>query len=92
MYKMWGKKIKNHKIKESVDVSNGNNISQAERRDKCIGEICRLFDLSVPVWLEKHNREFEEYGHVTFYPGDFIDDIDFDKLEIELVDDGTERK
>ena len=43
------------------------------------------------MWLENHDVEFSQYKYVVLYPEDFIDEIDFDKLEIELIDDGNKK-
>lgn len=72
----------------SIVVKNKENIGQTEKRDKCFKEICAKLDISVPVWLKKHDLEFSQFKYVTFYPQDFVDEVDFDKLEIELIDDG----
>lgn len=92
MYKLWAKKIKDNRIINQIVVSNKDNMSNEEKRVKCMDEICKNFDLSVPVWLNKHHMEFSQFKYVTLYSEDFIDDIDFDKLEIELIDDGSQKK
>lgn len=92
MYKVWAKKIKNNSIIASINIKNKEQISLDEKRDTCIKEICQKFDLSVPVWLKKHEEDFSQYKYVTFYQDDFVDDIDFDRLEIDLIDDGTQKK
>jgi len=91
MYKLWAKKIKSNKIINSIVVKNKEDISLEEKRDKCLKEICKKLDLSVPIWLKKHELEFSQFKYVIFYSQDFIDEIDFDKLEIELIDDGTNK-
>jgi len=91
MYKLWAKKIKNNEIKTSIVVKNKEAISLEEKRDKCMSEICQKLDLSVPIWLKKHELEFSQFKYVIFTCQDFIDEIDFDKLEIELLDDGTNK-
>jgi len=92
MYKLWAKKIKNNRIIGSLTIKNNENIPQSEKLDKCFKEICRRFDLSVPLWLSKQDNEFSQFKYVTFYAEDFIDEINFDKLEIELIDDGANNK
>jgi hypothetical protein len=91
MYKLWAKKIKSNKIIGSITIKNNEDISFSHKTDKSIKEICQKFDLSVPLWLEKHRTEFSEFKYVTFEADDFIDDIDFDKLEIELIEDKKEK-
>lgn len=89
MYKLWAKRIRKNHIIDSITVKNKEEITPNEKRDKCLKEICQKLDLSVPVWLNKHDLEFSQFKYVTFYPQDFIDEVDFDKLEIELIDDGN---
>ncbi len=72
----------------SIVVKNKEDISLSEKRDKCLKEICQRLDISVPVWLKKHDLEFSQFKYVTFYPQDFVDEVDFDKLEVELIEDG----
>ena len=88
MYRLWAKAIKNNKIINSIDVKNGENIAQEQKLKKCLSEIFNKLDISAPVWLPKHNKEFIEFKKIIFFKDDFIDDIHFDKLEIELIDDG----
>jgi len=89
MYKLWARKIKTNKIINSFVVKNKEEISLDEKKDKCLKEICLKLDISVPIWLKKHELEFSQFKYVIFTAQDFIDEIDFDKLEIELLDDGT---
>ncbi len=91
MYTIWAKKIKNNRIINSVVAENKDNISAEEKRKICIDEICRKFDLGIPVWLKSHDMDFSQFKYVVFYPEDFMDEIDFDKLEIELIDDGSDK-
>ena len=91
MYKLWARKIKTNKIINSFVVKNKEEISLEEKKDKCLKEICQKLDISVPIWLKKHELEFSQFKYVIFTAQDFIDEIDFDKLEIELLDDGTNR-
>lgn len=86
MYKLWARKISRNKIINSITVKNKEDISTIDKRDKCLKEICQKLDISVPIWLKKHEIEFSQFKYVTFYPQDFVDEVDFDKLEVELID------
>lgn len=88
MYRLWGKEIKNNQIVASIVVEDMSNFSLDKKRELCINKICEHFDISVPNWLSRHDLDFKTYKYVTFYQGDFVEDILFDRLEIELIDDG----
>lgn len=91
MYRLWAKIIKNEKIIESLDIYNNENISLNQKKKKCFEEICYKLDLSIPMWLDKHTKEFIDFKRAIFHPDDFIDDVDFDRLEIDLIDDGNSK-
>lgn len=88
MYRLWAKAIKNNKTIKSIDVKNGENISQELKLKKCLSEIFNKLDISAPIWLSKHDKEFMEFKKIIFLKDDFIDEVNFDKLEIDLIDDG----
>jgi hypothetical protein len=50
---------------------------------------CNALDLSKPVVCEKHHAEMERFSRTVFYPDDFVDSVNFDTLEIEII---TRRK
>lgn len=89
MYKLWARKIKKNKIIAQLTIKSKADLPPKENRDMCIKELCKKLDLSVPLWMDKHELEFEKFKYVTFEADDFMDEIDFDKLIIELIDDGT---
>ena len=46
-------------------------------------EGCKRLDVSTPSALASHHTRFMRFGTVRFYPDDFIESVDFDKMEIE---------
>ena len=49
-----------------------------------IGKMATALDLSRPVILNSHIKDFQRFSRVTFKPSDFIESVDFDKFEIEI--------
>lgn len=85
MFKVWGKLIKDNRIQKSYDIMDDSKLGFEEKRDHAFEEICYHFDLSAPIWLKKHTNEFVEFNRATFYQEDFVESIDFDRLEFDLV-------
>lgn len=52
-----------------------------------LNELCVLWDLSKPIWLEKNIAEFKKLGKTRFYQDNFIDHIDFEYLEIHIIEE-----
>jgi len=42
-------------------------------------------DLSAPLWLIQHDNEFRTFKRATFSSDDFVEDMEFDKLEVDLI-------
>ncbi|MEI3525525.1 MAG: hypothetical protein V8Q27_04850 [Eubacteriales bacterium] len=50
-----------------------------------LDEICHQFDLSKPIWLESCIADFKRTAKVRFYQDSFIDPIEFDYLEVQVM-------
>ena len=55
-------------------------------------EACRKLDIARPIWLDKHSREWDEFGQTRFLPDDFLESVDFQRLEIEYIDPDAKKK
>ena len=49
--------------------------------------ICYEFDLSKPIWLDVTIAEFKRHAKARFYQDNFVDSIDFDYLEIQIIEE-----
>lgn len=60
--------------------------------ESALTELCREFDIPCPIWLGKHERDFEEFRRTAFLPEHFMEDVPFDRLEIEYLDDENKKR
>ncbi len=83
--KVWGKIRKNNRTVKDVTVTvHVKSAYEVEDWGEPMARLCHDLNLSRPVILTKHERELEQFSHTAFYPGDFLERVDFDRLEIEL--------
>ena len=64
--------------------------SEDTRTYKIFGALdkaCHMFDLSVPIWLDKNVSEFQRRGKTRFGKDNFIEEIDFDYLEMQILEE-----
>ena len=88
MARIWMKTIKDHKI-----VENRTAPCEFETAPQVLGEMLREADIARPLWLDKHLKEWARFQRTAFLPEHFVEDVRFDRLEIEfLPDDGKVRK
>ena len=52
-----------------------------------LDKACHMFDLSVPIWLDKNVSEFQRRGKTRFGKDNFIEEIDFDYLEMQILEE-----
>ena len=88
MFRLWGKTFKNNKMTgDYVYESDNYDINRTKRVFDGLEDICKHFDLSVPMWLEGNIDEFKRIDKTRFYADSFIDSIDFDYLEIQIIEE-----
>lgn len=85
--KLWGKLWKdNHLIRDAVVTDSGED-TRTHKIFHCLEELCLIFDLSKPIWLDSTIREFQRHRKTRFYQDNFIEEIDFDCLEIQILEE-----
>jgi hypothetical protein len=52
-----------------------------------IEEVCQAYDLSKPIWLKPTIADFKKHDKARFTKDNFIDQIDFDYLEIHVIEE-----
>ena len=54
---------------------------------RALEEACHRLDLAVPIWLDTSVRDFKRSARARFTADAFIEQIDFDWLEIQVIDE-----
>ena len=84
---LWVRVIRHHHISRQITEP-----CRREEPEEALAEACRKLDLSRPLWLDKNQREWDEFGQTRFLPDAFVEQVDFDRLEIEFIDPDARRK
>lgn len=92
MFRLWGKIYKNNKIVRDTVINMEENKSREHLTALCLDQICVDFDLQHPMWLNDNKKDYPAYGRTSFNQDHFIEQIDFDYLEIEIIDDEDKKK
>lgn len=54
---------------------------------RALEQVCYEFDLSKPIWLDATVAEFKRHNKVRFRQDNFIEEIPFDYLEIQVIEE-----
>lgn len=87
MFRLWGKIIKNNRLVKDMTVSSETNDTRTHKIFQALETICYAWDLSKPIWLDSTITEFQRHKKARFYQDNFIDAIDFDYLEIQILEE-----
>lgn len=88
MFRLWAKEFKDNKmLRDMVAENNSSSLTRTQKVFAAIDEICYTFDLSKPIWLEHNISEFKRVDKTRFTSDNFIDSIDFDFLEIHVIEE-----
>ena len=84
---LWLRTIRHHRIdRQAVEPCTRDNPHDA------LEKACRKLDISHPIWRDKNEREWEEFGQTRCLPDAFLDSVDFDRMEIEYIDPDAKKK
>jgi hypothetical protein len=85
--RIWFKECKNsHMIKDMV-ICNEDDDTRTHKIFNALTVICDKWDLSKPIWLNANIEEFKSLAKTRFYADNFIDQIDFDYLEMHVIEE-----
>ncbi len=87
MFRLWGKLWKENHLMKDIVISNDSEDTRTHKIFQALDEICYAFDLSKPIWLETNVAEFKKHDKTRFRQDSFIDSIEFDFLEIEVIEE-----
>ena len=88
MFRLWAKEFKsNRMIRDMVVENDSPEMSRTKKVFAALEEVCYEFDLSKPIWLEHNIDEFKRHAKARFYQDSFIEQINFDFLEIQVIEE-----
>ena len=92
MLKLWGKLIKHHKIVRDVVLDRALITDSAQTVRAALDDFAPALDIARPIWLPKNETDLTKFIITRFYPDQFMESVDFDWLEIEIIGDDRKQK
>ena len=87
MFRLWGKIFKDNRMVRGTVICIEEEDTRTHKIFRALDEICYEFDLSKPNWLNHTISEFQRHDKARFYQDNFVDSIDFDYLEIHIIEE-----
>ena len=90
--RIWAKVLQDHRImRETVREFASARPSDMEGWSSLLHELCQDLDHCRPLVLRKHVNDLARFSRVVFKPADFIESVDFDEFEIEVLSEKKKR-
>ena len=79
--------MKDNRIIRDIVICDETDDTRTHKIFRALDQICYEFDLSVPIWLDATIDEFKRHAKARFYQDSFMDSIEFDYLEIQIIEE-----
>ena len=87
MFRLWAREFKdNHMLKDTV-IEDNSSETRTHKVFHALEEVCLQFDLGKPIWLESTVSDFKRHRKARFTQDNFIEEIPFDYLEIQVIEE-----
>ena len=88
MFRLWGKIFKDNRMVRDTVIENGDySMSRTEMIFAALEDICYESDLGKPIWLDATIQDFKRHDKARFTKDNFIETIEFDYLEIQVIEE-----
>lgn len=87
MFRLWAKLFRDNRMLRDTVIENTLADTRTHKVFSALDEICIQFDLGKPMWLDSTIAEFKKHSKARFTQDNFIEQIDFDYLEIQIIEE-----
>lgn len=87
MFRLWAKEFKDNRMLMDTVIEDSNDDTRTHKIFHALEEVCLRFDLSKPIWLDATVSDFKRHNKTRFSQDNFIEEIPFDYLEIQVIEE-----
>ncbi len=85
--RIWFKLFKDSHLLQDTVITDESDDTRTHKIFRALEQACYEFDLSKPLWLDATAAEFKHHAKARFYQDNFMEQIDFDFLEIHVIEE-----
>ena len=87
MFRMWIKLWKENRLVKDMTVDNAEPVNRTKKVFEALDRACAEWNLPKPIWLQSNLKEFKQRARTRFGQDSFIEKIDFDWLELHVIEE-----
>uniref|UniRef100_UPI004055FB8A hypothetical protein n=1 Tax=Agathobacter sp. TaxID=2021311 RepID=UPI004055FB8A len=85
--RIWIKIFADTRMLASETIEDNSIETRTHKIFKALEEACSRLDLGKPIWLDSNIEEFKRMAKTRFYKDNFVEEIEFDFLEIHVLEE-----
>ena len=85
--RIWFKIYTDTHLMRDITIENDSDDTRTHKIFKSLEDACLAFDLGQPIWLDSNVSDFKRHGKTRFTKDNFVEDIDFDFLEMHIIEE-----
>lgn len=85
--RIWFKEFKDTRMIRDMVVEDNTEVNRTKKVFDAIDKACYEFDLGKPIWLDANINEFKRHARVKFRKDNFIEQLEFDYLEMHVIEE-----
>lgn len=87
MFRLWARLFENNHMLKDTCIADDSSDTRTHKIFRALEEACYQFDLCQPIWLDKNIADFKRLSKTRFNSDNFIEQIAFDYLEIQIIEE-----
>ena len=87
MFRLWVKEWKNNHMLCDTPICDDSADTRTLKVFRALETACYELDLGKPIWLDSNVEEFRRHAKARFYQDIFMEEIPFDYLEIQIIEE-----
>ena len=87
MFRLWARTFRDNHVLQDTCIEDGSEDTRTHKIFRALEDVCYTFDLGKPIWLDKTIAEFKRHNRARFTQDNFIEQIAFDYLEIQVLEE-----
>ncbi|MBQ4075221.1 MAG: hypothetical protein IJD39_08465 [Clostridia bacterium] len=84
---IWVRMMRKNRIEKDITIP-----CAIEDWQDALEKACHDLDVPRPMILPRHERDWDEFSQARFLKDHFVEDLPFDRMEVEFIDPDRKKK
>lgn len=87
MFRLWAKIFQDNRLLRDTVICDDSADTRTHKVFRALDDVCMQFDLGKPMWLDATVQDFKKHSKARFRQDNFVEQIEFDFLEIQVIEE-----